>query len=270
VNTFLGWNGLQWLSLLAGVMSPLVMVDAFIGHYRSGFAVKAQYAPFVVGTALLVAAALTLVAPGRELALELMYLTGGLALLTGIVGVGFHHYYGITTKPGSYGWLLHHLMHHAPPLAPLALSAIGILAMIAARGLLGGDYLFGLRLQRATLLVVAITLVGATLQSAILHYRGAFNNPLMYAPFTTPLLAAAAVPWLLTTRGRLALPLVTVLFSATFLVGFVGIGMHLRGFDRMMGGLRVPLPNILEGPAMTAPALFSGFAAAGLAALYLL
>ena len=63
---------------------------------------------------------------------------------------------------------------------------------------------------------------------------------------------------------------VTALLWATFLVGFVGLGMHLRGLDSMMGGLAVALANVLEGPAMTATSLFSGFAAAGLVALYLL
>lgn len=270
MNTFLGWNGLHWLSLLAGLMALLVMVDAFVGHYRSGFAVRAQYVPFVVGTLILLASVLTAVIPSHHWVLESLYGTGLLGVVAGVVGAGYHHYYGITSKPGGYGWLLHHLMYHAPPLAPLSLSSVGALAMVAAEGLLGGDTLFGLRLQAVALVVVAVTLVGAALQATLLHYRGAFNNPLMYAPLTTPLLAAAAVPWLIATRGGLAATSVSVLLWATFLVGFVGLGMHLRGFDRMMGGLRVALQNVLEGPAMTAPALFTGFAAAGLAALYLL
>ncbi|NUP56615.1 MAG: hypothetical protein HOQ19_12330, partial [Gemmatimonadaceae bacterium] len=164
----------------------------------------------------------------------------------------------------------HHLLHHAPPLAPLALAAVGALAVVAATGLGGAGAVLGIPLRTAALSLVAATLAGAALQATLLHYRGAFNNPLMYAPLTTPVLSAAAVPWLIATRGRWALRAVTVLFEATFLVGFVGLGMHLRGFDRMMGGLRVAVPNVLDGPAMTAPALFSGFAAAGLAALYLL
>ena len=270
MKTFLGWNGFHWLSALAGLMSVLVMVDAFIGHYRSGFAVRSQYAPFASGTAIVVAAILTAIAPGRGWVLQLLYLSGAIAVVTGVIGVGFHHYYGITSKPGGYGWLLHHLMYHAPPLAPLALSAVGALAIVAAAGLLGSDHVLGIRLRMAALSLVALTLVGAALQAAILHYRGAFNNRLMYLPLTTPVLAAVAIPWLMLTGGDMALATVAALFWATFLLGFIGVGMHLRGFDRMMGGLRLALPNLLEGPAATAPALFSGFAAAGLAALYLM
>ncbi|NUO62672.1 MAG: hypothetical protein HOQ12_16325 [Gemmatimonadaceae bacterium] len=270
MSTFLGWNGLRWLNALTAIMVLLVMVDAFIGHYRSGFAVRAQYTPFLSGGAILIAAVLAGIAPHEGWALQLLLVTGAGGVLTGIVGAGYHHYYGITSKPGGYGWLLHHLMHHAPPLAPFALSAVGALAVLVATGLRGSGAVLGVPLRTAALCVVAVTLAGAALQATLLHYRGAFNNPLMYAPLTTPVLSAAAVPWLILTRGRWALLSVTVLFEATFLIGFVGLGMHLRGFDRMMGGLRVALPNVLDGPAMTAPALFSGFAAAGLTALYLL
>ncbi|HKO15496.1 MAG TPA: hypothetical protein VJU87_04605 [Gemmatimonadaceae bacterium] len=270
MTSFLGWSGFQWIDVLAGIMSVLVMVDAFIGHYRSGFAVRAQYLPFASGVAVLISSVLTMLAPRQGWVLQSLLITGGIAVVAGVIGAGYHHYFGITSKPGGYGWLLHHVMYHAPPLAPLALSAVGALAMIAAKGLAGSRGVFGIPLRLAALCVVAATLLGAALQAATLHYRGAFNNPLMYAPLTTPVLAAAAILGLIITRAHWVLLAVAVLCWATLLVGFVGLGMHLRGFDRMMGGLRVALPNILEGPAMTAPALFAGFAAAGLATLYLL
>jgi hypothetical protein len=270
VNTFLGWDGFRWLNVLAGGMALLVMVDAFVGHYRSGFAVRAQYAPFASGAVIVVAMGLAVIAPERVWVLQTLFVAGALGVVLGVIGAGFHHYYGIATKPGGYGWLLHHLMYHAPPLAPLALSAVGGLSMLAAEGLLGVDRLFGVRLRTLALALVAAALAGAAVQATILHYRGAFNNPLMYAPLSTPLLAAAAVPWVIMTRGHVAVASVTTLLWATFLVGFVGLGMHLRGFDRMMGGLRVAVPNVLEGPAVTAPALFSGFALAGLVAVVLL
>ncbi len=270
MNTFLGWDGFRWLNVLAAGITVLVMVDAFIGHYRSGFAVKAQYAPFVSGALIVIAAVLTVVAPGRAWVLHALSGAGALGVVSGVVGAGFHHYYGITAKPGGYGWLLHHVMYHAPPLAPLALSASGMLSVVAAKGLLGVEGLFGVRLQIVALALVAVALIGAAGQAAVLHYRGAFNNPLMYAPLGTPLLAAAAVPWMLMTRGHAALASMITLLWATVLVGFVGLGMHLRGFDRMMGGLRVGVPNVLDGPAMTAPMLFSGFALAGLVAVVLL
>jgi hypothetical protein len=53
------------------------------------------------------------------------------------------------------------------------------------------------------------------------------------------------------------------------LTGFVGLGMHLRGFGRQMGGLYVTVFNWLEGPPAWAPALFTGFAAVGLISIKL-
>jgi hypothetical protein len=173
-------------------------------------------------------------------------------------------------KPGGYNWFLHYLIYGAPQLAPLALTATGVLALIAARGMAGQKSFIGMDLRLALFLFVAIALVGAILQSGILHYRGAFNNPAMYAPFAAPLLAVFASLWIVLAPSRLALGLLSVLLWLTFLTGFVGWGMHLRGFGRQMGGLYVTVFNWLEGPPAFAPALFAGFAAVGLITIYFL
>ncbi|MCA1605434.1 MAG: hypothetical protein LC775_08190, partial [Acidobacteria bacterium] len=192
------------------------------------------------------------------------------AVATGIVGFGFHHYYGITKKPGGYRWLLHYLMYGAPQLAPLALAVMGALSLIAARGMAGKTGIAGLSLRAALLIVIAVALAGATLQAGILHYRGAFNNAAMYAPMTAPLLAVISSLWLLVAPSPAALIALALLLWLTLLTGFIGLGMHLRGFERQMGGLYVSLFNLLEGPPAWAPALFAGFAAVGLVAVYLL
>jgi hypothetical protein len=70
--------------------------------------------------------------------------------------------------------------------------------------------------------------------------------------------------------SRAASLALAVLLWLTFLTGFVGLGMHLRGFGRQMGALYVTLFNWLEGPPAFAPALFAGFAAVGLIAVHLL
>jgi hypothetical protein len=62
----------------------------------------------------------------------------------------------------------------------------------------------------------------------------------------------------------------SILLWLTFLTGFVGLGMHLRGFGRQMGGLFVTVFNWLEGPPAFAAALFAGFAVIGLVTIYLL
>ena len=115
----------QWLAVIVAVLAPMTAWEAFLGHYRSGFSLKAQYAPLLTATLLTVAAAASLVAPGRSgTALQA---AGWIGVATGVIGLGYHHYYGVVEKPGGYNWLLHQLMHHAPPLAPLSQAALGAL-----------------------------------------------------------------------------------------------------------------------------------------------
>lgn len=195
---------------------------------------------------------------------------GWLAIIIGLIGFALHHYYGIAKRPGGYGWLLHYLMYGAPPLAPLALAITGVLALIVARGLAGKVTFAGLDLRAAVLVLVAIALAGAILQAAILHYRGAFNNPLMFVPLPVPVIAVGMSIWMIISPKGIVLLVAPILLWLTFLIGFVGLVMHLRGFGRQMGGLYVTIFNWLEGPPAFAPALVTGFAAVGLIAVYFL
>ena len=267
---FIGLYPFQWIALIAAVLTLLVVADALAGHYRSGFAYRSQYAPFTSGGLLIVSALAACVAPEAAWANLALRVAGGLAIIAGAVGFGFHHYYGMAKKPGGYKWLLHYLMYGAPQLAPLALTATGALALIAARGLAGEANLAGVEIRVLLLGFVAVALAGAILQAGILHYRGAFNNPAMYAPLTAPLLAVFACAWMNVSPNGVALPVLATLLWLTFLTGFVGLGMHLRGMGRQMGGLYVTIFNWLEGPPAFAPALFAGLAAVGLVTIYLL
>jgi hypothetical protein len=267
---FLGLDGFRWVALVAAVLTLLTLAEALTGHYRSGFPLRAQHAPFASGGLLVVAAVTTIAAPGAPWARMALTAAGWLSIATGVIGVGYHHYYGIAKKAGGYRWLLHYLMYGAPQLAPLALSASGALAVIAANGMAGRPAIVGIDLRAALLGIVAVALAGAVAQAGILHYRGAFSNPLMYAPLTAPLLAAVASAWSVVDPSPRAWSVLTPLFALTFVTGFVGVGMHLRGVDRQMGGLHVWLFNLLQGPPVWAPTIFSGFAVVGLAVVHLL
>ncbi|MFL6208715.1 MAG: hypothetical protein ACJ74W_07665 [Pyrinomonadaceae bacterium] len=267
---FIGLYPFQWVALLVAALALVLAADALAGHYRSGFVSRAQYVPFVSSGLLIVSALTAVVAPGAALTTTALRAAGWLALVSGAVGFGFHHYYGIARKPGGYKWLLHYLMYGAPQLAPLALAGVGVLALITARGLAGETNVAGISLRTALFVFVAVTLMGAVLQAGVLHYRGAFNNPAMYAPFVAPLCAICASAWTLVAPSRMASCTLAVSLWLTFLTGFIGLGMHLRGLGRQMGGLYVALFNWLEGPPACAPALFAGLAAVGLVAVYLL
>jgi hypothetical protein len=268
-SSFIGLYPFQWIALMTAGMMLLLLADASAGHYRSGFAFRVQYAPFVSGGLLIVTAVAAAAAPNVTWLNATLRGAGWLAVASGWIGFVFHHYYGIAKKPGSYKWLLHYLMYGAPPLAPLALAMVGALALLTARGLAGDARVGGLSMRAALLALVSVALAGAVLQATILHYRGAFNNPAMYGPLTAPLLAVVASTWVAVAPNSLMLFTLTILLWLTFLVGFVGLGMHLRGMGRQMGGLYVTLFNLLEGPPAWAPALFAGFSAVGLIAVHL-
>jgi hypothetical protein len=267
----LGLTAPQWVALLVALLALLITIESWIGHYRSGFPLRAQYAPLAISAILMIASVAAAVAPTASPVIGLLRVAGWTAVVAGVVGVGYHHYFGILKKAGGYHWLLHYLMYGAPQLAPLALSAAGILGVLSAAALAGQRAGLGdADLGRAMLGVVSIALAGAVLQSGILHYRGAFNTPLMYVPITLPPLAAVAVGWLAVVPHSAVVVPARVLLWLTVLAGFVGLGMHLRGLDRQMGGLRLFLFNVLQGPPLLAPAAFASLAAVGLVAMHML
>lgn len=85
-----------------------------------------------------------------------------------------------------------------------------------------------------------------------------------------PLLAAALAVCATADAGPVLAAATAALLWLTALVGFIGLGIHLRGFDRQRGGLFLPLFNWLSGPPAMAPALFVALAFVGLAAIHLI
>ncbi|HKP13452.1 MAG TPA: hypothetical protein VJZ91_15130, partial [Blastocatellia bacterium] len=202
---FVGLYPFQWIALLVAAVTLLLLADALAGHYRSGFAFRAQYAPFASGGLLIIAAVAASISPDAWWTNKALRVAGWLAVITGAAGFGFHHYYGVARKPGGYKWLLHYLMYGAPQLAPLGLAVTGALALVVANGLVGQKSFGGVDVRAAVFVFVAIALAGAILQAGVLHYRGAFNNPLMYAPLTMPALAVLMSAWVAAAPSSAAL-----------------------------------------------------------------
>lgn len=258
---------IQWLAVIVVLIAPMTAWESFLGHYRSGFSLKAQYAPLLTATLLTLAAASILLGLFRSGIV--LQAAGWIAMLSGLIGLGYHHYYGIVEKPAGYHWLLHHLMYHAPSLAPLSQAALGALLLFAGKLVNGATSVFGFSIRGWIMEVCAITILGAVAQSAILHYRGAYNNVLMYVPVTIPLVAAFALALQGIVPSTFGATFAVVTLWLTFFSGFVGLGMHIRGIDRQMGGLYIARANVMQGPPLSAPLAFSGFAGAALAALQL-
>lgn len=267
---FLFLSGPRWIALIAGLVAILVSLDAWVGHYRSGFPRKEQWLPFVSAAALAISAGAAGLAPTVGWTHTALRIASGGAVVVGLVGAGYHHWFGIVKEPNGYRWFLHNAMYGPPPLAPLALSLAGALAFASVDGFREDHVVAAIEIRTILLIVVAIGLAGSTAQAALLHYRGSFNTPWMYAPLVAPPLAGIATAWAAISREPSAAAIAIPLLWLTFLTGVFGLGLHLRGLDRQMGGLRVFLFNVLQGPPAFAPAVFSALAAVGLVAIKLM
>ena len=112
--------------------------------------------------------------------------------------------------------------------------------------------------------------VGTSIEAGALHFRGAFQNPFMYAPVTIPPIAAATLATATVTRSPKARQAAGRLLGLTTFLGVAGVGFHAWGVQRRMGGWSNWRQNVLAGPPLPAPPAFTGLALAGLAALALL
>jgi hypothetical protein len=118
--------------------------------------------------------------------------------------------------------------------------------------------------------VISAGLLGTTAEAGLLHFRGAFHNPLMTLPVTLPPLGAALMASAAAgPRGR-NLFLTRWWMRLLTVMGFAGSELHAYGVSRNMGGWRNWSQNVLNGPPIPAPPSFAGLALAGLAALGLM
>jgi hypothetical protein len=250
----------QALGAGAAILCASVALDSGIEHYRAHFNDRVMFVGPMMALLGLGAAAYIAFRPERakEQLPRIALITVG---ATGLVGLGFHAY-NILKRPGELDAL--NLFYGAPAGAPAALTLAGLYGLIAGEMLSGRVYA-RTRLPKHTAALIAFSLVGTVAEAGLLHFRGAFQDPAMYAPVTIPPLAAMAI-------GAAALsPSATIiaepLLKATAVLGIAGPMFHAYGIHRNMGGWHNWTQMILQGPPLPAPPAFLGIAAAGLGIL---
>ncbi len=258
------------LNRAAGVLAASVLADSAVEHYRGSFANKAMFTPLVTAS-LSLAGSVYGNADGRPVPHRLRDTVYALAGLTGVVGTGFH-IYNISKKPGGFTW--ENLFYSAPIGAPAALSLSGAMGFLAERvrdtrpGL--SPFILGLPAGRVVAAATGAGLLGTVAEAGLLHFRGAFNNPAMYAPIAFPPVTAALLGSAALGHTGQRRPALRWCLRLTAIMGYVGAAFHVRGVARQMGGWRNWSQNVLNGPPIPAPPSFTGLALAGLAALGLL
>jgi hypothetical protein len=262
------------LNAAAATLAGTVLTDSTTEHYRAGFHNPAMFVAPLVSAAVLVTTTHAALRSGGGGNMRSVVLAG--SVITGLVGFGFHL---TNTSRRVGGWTSStNVLYSAPIAAPLAATMAGVLGIVASRvehpRAPTDHQSFTLSARRRRGLLVsalsALGLVGTTAEAAALHFRGAFQNPFMYAPVVVPPITAAMLATAAVTRSSAALGVARTLLRLTEWLGIVGACFHGWGVHRRMGGWHNWRQNVLAGPPLPAPPAFTGLSLAGLAALDLL
>jgi hypothetical protein len=256
----------------AALLAGSVLADSAVEHYRGSFKNPGMYTPIITSALTMLAGgsgAAGVSGRGPRRARAGLYAT---ATAVGAAGTGFH-LYNLLQRPGGLSWL--NLFYSAPPGAPAALSLAGVLGLAADRieATPEGEppKLLGLPAGRALAGLTGLGIAGTVGEAGLLHFRGAFQNPFMFAPVTVPPVAAALMLRAAMAR-RTDRPhgLARLWLGLTAVLGFAGVGFHAYGVSRAMGGWRNWTQNMVDGPPLPAPPSFAALAVAALAALSLM
>ena len=257
-------RGVQGLGAGAAILCLSVALDSGIEHYRARFHDPLMLAGPTAAVAGLAAATAIAFRPERANASGVK-LTLAVTAAAGAVGLGFHGY-NILKRPWGLSDL--NLFYAAPAGAPAALTLAGGLGLLAGQISSSGTAQSRKDLARVGAATAVVGLLGTAAEAGLLHFRGAFQNPVMYAPVTLPPAAAiatgAAILW-----SRSA-PVAEPLLKATAVLGIAGPLFHAYGVHRNMGGWRNWSQMVLQGPPIPAPPAFLGLAIGALGMLPLL
>jgi hypothetical protein len=258
------------LNRAAALLATSVLADSAVEHYRGSFHNRAMVAPLISG-ALSLAVSLHGQADKKAAAHRVRDTAYAIAFLTGLTGTAFH-LYNVAKKPGGLRW--ENLFYGAPLGAPAALLLSGGTGFLAERVRDTRRWqvprIAGLPAGRTVAAATALGLLGTVGEAGLLHFRGAFNDPFMFAPVTLPPLSALCLARAALGPRRRKRWLTRTLLRLTVWLGVAGVAFHLRGINRQMGGWHNVRQNLLNGPPIPAPPSFSGLALAGLAALGLM
>ena len=260
----------QRLNRSSGILAGSVLLDSAVEHYRGGFYNPAMVTPIATSLIALLAS-LHGHGDSAQARHRLRDAVFGLCALTGLIGTGFH-LYNVTKKPGGFSW--QNLFYSGPLGAPTAIGLSGLFGLLAERVRdtppAQDPTLLGRPAGRMVGIATALSLLGTTGEAGLLHFRGAFHNPAMYLPVTVPPAAAALIAHAALGPSRHKRPFTRFWLGLTSLMGVAGVGFHIFGVSRAMGGWRNWRQNMVDGPPIPAPPSFVGLALAGLAALALM
>ncbi|MDJ0450741.1 hypothetical protein [Methylocystis sp. JR02] len=253
----------------AALLAVSVLSDSALGHYRGSFENPGMFAPLISSTLALSAGADGAMNASAARC-SFRRWSFALSVGVGVTGLGFH-VYNVFRRPGGLTWL--NLFYGAPLGAPAALAVSGLVGLAAERiseQKAREPTLLGFSAGRVLAAMSGLALAGTVMEAALFHFRGAFQNPFMWAPVTLPPVASALMAKATVERPALTHSFTRAWLWMTAALGFIGVGFHAYGVSRAMGGWRNWSQNLIDGPPLPAPPSFSALALTGLAALSLI
>ena len=289
------------LSFLAGASSLMTGLEVGYEHYRGSYSRRVMYTPVALSL-LLCAGGVAGFLSGRA-ARRVLRPIAALTLADGLIGFYFH-LRGIARKPGGWRFPMTNMVMGPPVFAPLLFGISAYLGLIAsylrreneqdspaddvawfpraahekhwAAALPSGkiskpekisfsqDLREG-RFQKH----MAIATVFAAFFSGFEAFYSHYKNNFRYKAQWTPVLLAPMVmtAGIVSLRNRKAAQTwLPALSAAAVIDGGVGFFYHARGVLRRPGGRKHLLYNIMYGPPLLAPLLFSACGMLGLLA----
>ena len=271
------------LSLVAGLSSILAGVEVTWEHYKGSYSHRVMYTPVLLSGALAGAGVATAIRPrAAKAGLRVISLV---TIIDGLIGFGFH-IRGVQRKPAGWRLPVTNIIMGPPVTAPLLFAVSAYLGLIASflrpEESPGSPFAsakvpllsraFGVvpevragRFQKHLAVVTILSTFFSAFEALYSHYKNRFRYKVQWTPILlAPLLmgsAAAAIPF--RWAARTVLPFSSVL---AILNGTIGFFYHLRGVVERAGGLKLKLYNIMYGPPVFAPLLYSASGFIGLLA----
>lgn len=263
------------LSLLTAVSSLVSGLEVSYEHYRGSYSNVVMYSPIVL-SGVLTGAGISAFFSRRAAETALRF-TSAITLADGLIGFGFH-IRGIARKPGGWRLPITNIVMGPPLFAPLLFGTAAYLGFMASylrreedsknaeprydgwkRELNEGQF------QKHLAGVAALWTLFSGAEVWYSHFKSRFRIWSQWLPVVLSPIQLGACVATIFSEGA-AKKLLPTTSAVTMATGGVGFFYHARGILRRPGGRKTWLYNILYGPPIFAPLLFSACGMLGLLA----
>ena len=264
------------LALVTAASSLVSGLEVAYEHYKGSYSNPVMYSPVALSGVVTGAAIAGFFS--RRAAKTVLRWTSAVTLADGVIGFGFH-IRGIHRKPGGWRLALTNIIMGPPIFAPLLFGTAAYLGFMASylrrEGDQGGEApkhpqgwkreLQEGQFQKHLAAVAAAWALFSGVEAWYSHYKSRFRIWAQWTPVVlAPIQFAACVGAIFSER--IAEKFLAPSSALALINGTVGFGYHARGIVRRRGGKKHWLYNILYGPPIFAPLLFSACGALGVLA----